>query len=203
MKLLRFLIDLEGDLKKFAWMSLQDDSSISVGLSDRAFIAPEFKAKHFIWNFYNRRTLNYLVPHTPEALEPIQNPHFTFHPPLRFHLRAEDQPALFHGIANVDLVLEHQQDRYEWLRIGSKPVGELRSYSGTHNEKLTEILRIPAPAPRSSVGLAVDFIKPSLRFKIGTGLLNTFEDWYGRRLLVRAESIPIQDVTTLGWFHHY
>lgn len=202
MKQIRFLVDLNGEMKSFMWMSLQDDGSVSVGISDRTFIAPKFESRSFIWNLYNRRTIHYLVPHTPKALEPVERPHFTFHPPMWFHLRAQRQPALFEGIALVDAALD-QQHRYEWLRIASKPIALLATYRGERNSSgATEVIRIPAPAPRSSIGIGIDFVKTTSEYREDHRLLDTFEIWDGRNLHIFSESLPIQDVTTMAWFHH-
>ncbi len=65
MKHIRFLVNLKDEMKSSIWMSLQDDGSVSIGISDRTFIAPEFQSRNFIWNLYNRRTVHYLDPHTP------------------------------------------------------------------------------------------------------------------------------------------
>jgi hypothetical protein len=183
-------------------MSFQNDGSISIGLSDRAFIAPEFRAQHSIWNYYNRVTVNYVVPDTPHALVPIQNPHFTYHPPLRFHLRADGEPALFEGIQLVGCGL-HQQERYEWLRIGSKPVHELSLYRGARSPGSTDIITIPVPGAQCSVGLGVDFVRSAFSNEHGHGLLDICETWHDRKLHIFSELLPLQTVTTLGWFHHY
>jgi hypothetical protein len=66
-----------------AWLSVQPDNSVSVGLSDRTFISPRFHARQFLWNVDNRVTVEYLVPHDPDELRPVINPHLTFHPVRR------------------------------------------------------------------------------------------------------------------------
>jgi hypothetical protein len=91
--------------RSVAWLSLQSDGSISVGLTDRTFVSPTFQARNFVWNLYNRVELEYIVAHTPEALEPVPNPHLTFHPPIYFHLRANGQEELWAGIAEPRLML--------------------------------------------------------------------------------------------------
>lgn len=64
-----------GSEHTIGWVSLQTDGAISVGLADRAFISPRFHARQFLWNAYNRVTVQYLVPHSPEGLRPVTNPH--------------------------------------------------------------------------------------------------------------------------------
>jgi hypothetical protein len=87
--------------RAICWISLQQKGSISVGLNDRAFISPSFRNRKFLWNLYNRVTLKYMVPHTPDALEPVPNPHLTFHPPMYFHLLSNGKEELFAGIAEL------------------------------------------------------------------------------------------------------
>ena len=62
------------------WISLQPDGSVSVGLADQAFISPRFRARQFVWNAYNRVAVQYLVPHSPQELRAVTNPHLTFPP---------------------------------------------------------------------------------------------------------------------------
>src|SRR3972149_1021589 len=80
-----------------AWLSFQPDNSISFGLNDRTYISPRFRDRIFIWNAYNRICTIYEVPTDPEALEPVERPHFTYHPDVMFHLKS-----------NNDLIKEDQ-----------------------------------------------------------------------------------------------
>lgn len=64
-----------GSEHRIGWESLQPDGSISVGLADRAFMSPRFHARQFLWNAYNRVTIQYLVPHSLERLRSVTNPH--------------------------------------------------------------------------------------------------------------------------------
>jgi hypothetical protein len=57
------------------WVSLQPDGSTSVGLADCAFIPARFHARQFLWNAYNRVIVQCLVPHSPDGLCPVTNPH--------------------------------------------------------------------------------------------------------------------------------
>lgn len=186
--------------RTIGWVSLQPDGSVSVGLSDRAFISPRFHARQFVWNAYNRVVLQYLVPHSPEELQPVANPHLTFHPPVYFHLRANNDSELFAGIADVEIILQ-QDGHLPWLRFVSKPVGQLpvagqpRDLARAHN------VRVPIPSPDVSIGLAVDFVRPG--FDKPTGCVaEQFIDCGRNRLHVHCEVMPAQE-PTLAWYHQY
>jgi len=79
-----------------------------------------------LWNVNNRVEIQYVVPTNPAALKPVLNPHFTFHPAVKFHLksdqdRASKDEAIFEGIADVAIVLD-QQEEMPWLRATSRPL---------------------------------------------------------------------------------
>jgi hypothetical protein len=57
------------------WVTVQPDGSISVGLADRASMSPRFRARQFLWNACKRVTVQYRVPHGPEVIRPVTNPH--------------------------------------------------------------------------------------------------------------------------------
>jgi hypothetical protein len=102
------------------YVSFQGDGSISFGLTDRTFIVPRHRERRFVWNAYNRITVQYVMPNNPNALLPVQNPHFTFHPDAMFHLKSNkdkkaDDEAIFEGIADVGIVLD-QQEEMPWIR---------------------------------------------------------------------------------------
>ena len=78
-----------GRLVNVGYVSFQEDTSISFGLTDRTFIAPRHRERRrFVWNAYNRITVQYVIPNDPGALLPVQNPHFTYHPSSMFHLKS-------------------------------------------------------------------------------------------------------------------
>src|SRR5690349_11976900 len=110
--------------RSIAWVSLQPDGSISVGLTDRTYVSPRFRARQFVWNAYNRVVAEYLIPHSSDELHVARNPHLTFHPPIYFHLRANGDEELFAGIADVGLMLT-QVNRVPWIRFVSRPITEI------------------------------------------------------------------------------
>lgn len=180
------------------WISLQPDGAISVGLNDRAFVSPTFHARNFVWNYYNRVTLNYLVPHSPDALEPVPNPHLTFHPPIYFHLRANGKDELFAGIAEPRLMLQ-ADEAVPWLRFVSQPINELSQASAPRSTDKTTVETITVPDANCSVGLGVDFVRPehvehpdflwSRHFVCGEHRIHAFAE-------LRPPQIP-----ALNWYH--
>ena len=126
--------EVNARLVNVAWLSFQPDGSISFGLQDRTYISPKFKAQHFVWSAYNRAKLEYFVPSSPEELEQVTNPHFTFHPPHWFRLRANKEEALFEAIADLDLTLR-QDHAMPWIRAFSGPLNSLKS-GGTRQDRV-------------------------------------------------------------------
>jgi hypothetical protein len=128
---------------RIAWINESANNSLSVGLADRAPVSPRFHARQFLWNAYNRVTLQYLVPGNTDDLLPVRNPHLTFHPPVYFHLRANDDEELFAGIADVRIMLE-QDSVVPWIRFVARPVREMRhrraqsaaNHRGSHSRQL-------------------------------------------------------------------
>jgi len=190
----------EGSARTIGWISLQSDNSVSVGLADRAFISPRFHARKFVWNAYNRVSLQYLVPHSPEELLAVVNPHLTYHPPIYFHLRANDDDELFAGIADVEIMLA-QDGHVPWVRFVSRPVGELAVSTAPRNPERTRFLAVPVDDVRVSVALAIDFVRPGADPLVGSAA-EEFVDCGPRRLHVRCEVMPAQ-AATLSWYHQY
>jgi hypothetical protein len=88
-------------LYPIAWIGFQPDDSVSVGLRDRAFIAPDFQAQNDLFNIDNRTAVRYLMPQATDKLRSVENPHFTFHPPMTLHVRETNGPRIFDGFADV------------------------------------------------------------------------------------------------------
>ena len=180
------------------WISLQPDGAISVGLNDRAFVSPTFRVRNFVWNFYNRVTLEYLVSHSPDALESVPNPHLTFHPPIYFHLRANGKDELFAGIAEPRLMLQ-ATETVPWLRFVSKPIIVLCAASAPRSPDKTTIEEVIVPDTNCSAALGIDFVRPnhvenrklpwSNHFTCGEHRIHAFIE-------LLAPQIP-----TLVWYH--
>lgn len=187
-----------GQPRGIGWISLQPDGAISVGLNDRAFVSPAFRARNFVWNFYNRVTLEYMVSHSPDALEPVPNPHLTFHPPIYFHLRANGKDELFAGIAEPRLML-HESETIPWLRFVSKPISDLSAAKPPRAPDKSTIETIVAPVSDRSVGLGIDFVRPD-HVENPEFLWSKHFTCGEHRIYAFAELLPPQ-IPTLVWYH--
>ena len=184
--------------RSIGWVSFQPDGAISVGLKDKTFISPKFREKKFLWNFYNRVTVEYLVVHSPETLEPINNPHLTFHPPIYFHLKANGQEELFAGIAEPRLMLE-QDNVVPWIRFVSRPLSEIGITKQLRDPDKSSIEQFTVPTTNCSIGLGVDFVRSTYTESAGL-LFSRCINWQDHRVHVFCEMLPAQ-VTTLSWYH--
>jgi hypothetical protein len=158
----------------------------------------------YVQNIDNRVTVQYLVSHSPEELRPVTNPHFTFHPPMLFHLKADHDPGMpFEGVADVALMLD-DDTRVPWIRFVSKPVCELVP---TKARPGAAVISVPVESADVSVGLAVDFVRTGESASSG-GLVDRFLDWGPflnlgpYRLHVFCEALAAQQ-PTLAWYHQY
>ena len=183
--------------RSVGWISFQPDGSISVGLIDRAFVSPTFRARNFVCNLYNPVTLEYLVAHTPDALEPVPNPHLTFHPPIYFHLRANGEEELFAGICEPRLML-HDVQTVPWLRFVSRPVEELSIARPPRDPDRTTVETVNAPSTDRSIGLGIDFVRPTHNETPGFLRSRCF-NCGAHRIHVFIEALPPQ-VPTLVWY---
>lgn len=181
-----------------AWIGLQPDHSVSVGLSDRAFVSPHFQTRMDLFNIDNRVTVKYLVPQSTAALRSVQNPHLTFHPPITFHLRENRRVRVFEGIADVDMILE-ADGQMPWVRFVSRPIQQMPESGPSRPNSNIQVIAIPVSTADSSVGLSIDFVR------LGTinaerGLVDHFEDWGNIRLHIFCEELAGQ-APTLSWYH--
>jgi hypothetical protein len=190
----------QGSARTIGWISLQPDGSVSVGLADRTFITPRFNARNFVWNAYNRVSLQYIVPHSPQDLVAVVNPHLTYHPPIHFHLRANGDDELFAGIADVEIMLA-QDGHVPWVRFVSRSVRELAVAAAPRDPERTRTLAMPVNDGHASVGFAIDFVRPWDNSLVGSSA-EQFVDCGVRRLHVRCEEMPAQ-AATLSWYHQY
>jgi len=188
---------------RIAWVSFQPDGSISFGLNDRTYISPKFRARHFVWNAYNRVRIHYEVPSDQSSLEAVQNPYFTFHPAVWFHLKAggpRGDEALFEAIADVALVLQ-QKSEMPWLRSVSGRVASLPTARARSGEMPVDELSINGPSENVSVSMALDFVKP----QAGQGMEH-MSRWYLRwqNVAIRLSLMfTYPQIATLSWFHFH
>ena len=184
--------------RSVGWISFQPDGSISVGLTDRAFVSPTFRARNDLWNLDNRVELAYVVAHSPDALEPVPNPHLTFHPPIYFHLRANGEDELFSGIAEPRLML-HDVETVPWLRFVSKRIADLSVAKPPRDPQETTVETVQAPSARESIGLGIDFVRATHTETPGFLWSRCF-DCGEHRVHVFLEARPSQ-LPTLAWHH--
>jgi hypothetical protein len=191
-----------------AWLSFQPDGSISCGLRDRTYIAPYLRERVSIWNAYNRIGIEYVVPTDPSTLLPVNNPHFTFHPPATFHLKSNDafsskDQDIFKGIADMNIVLD-QQPEMPWLRLTSQPLTELPEAGapredGPSNSEL--IYHVPEIALGASAIVDIDFIRVQ-DVKADHDTSPWEFAWHGVGVRIRTGFGP-PEIATLSWFHFY
>jgi hypothetical protein len=185
------------------WISFQPDGSISFGLNDRTYISPRFKARHMIWNVYNRAKIRYEIASEPGALEPITNPHFTYHPIAFFHLKSRETKrgeALFEGLADLSIMLT-QVTRVPWIRAISAPIDQLRG-SGRRADAIdVEDLILEIHDERASVCMAVDFVRPTMpEERIHRSCWSIPWQHVGLQITL---SFTFPQIPTLSWFHFY
>jgi hypothetical protein len=190
---------------RIAWLSFQPDGSISFGLSDRTHISPRFRARNYLWNAYNRIGIEYAVPSDPAALEPVKNPHFTFHPAVIFHLKGQNDLSsndedLFEGIADVGIVLQ-QQKEMPWLRATSQALASLPDAGPPRSGNLELIYTVPVVCLAASATIEIDFIRKE---DVNTGrTMSPWEFvWHDVGLRVKA-GFKHPQIATLSWFHFY
>jgi hypothetical protein len=183
------------------WVSFQEDGSISFGLNDRTYISPKFRARIGVWSAYNRVGIRYAIPSDQAALEPVQNPHFSFHPPGQFHLKehnAKPDDVLFHGIALVDLTVR-QQSRMPWLRAVSAPFSSLRPQRFRSGRAATDEMVMHVPDERLSAWIDLDFVSPETAPRIGNQSTCCVV-WRDVALRISL-GFTGPRIATLSWFH--
>jgi hypothetical protein len=175
-------------------------------LSDKTYVSPRLCVRNFIWNAFNRISVEYVIPTNPDALLAVQNPHFTFHPDVMFHLKSNtdrkaNNEAIFEGIADVGLVLQ-QEGEMPWIRATSAPIDQLPKTGKLREPSInTEDLLMPAPAvmSRASAKMEIDFIRPET--VVDRRNATTWEFAWGKvGLRIRTGAVPPQ-IATLSWFH--
>lgn len=196
---------IAGRKVRVGWLSFQPDGSVSFGLTDRTYIAPRLRQRIGIWNAYNRVKIHYELESDPSALDPVQNPHFTYHPPGIFHLKsnadaASEGEAVFEGIARVAIAVD--QDTFmPWARAISAPLTSLPT-GGNRNDGIpTEEFLVTIPMENASLCMAVDFIREESK-----SLYENLSCWCvtWNDVTVRTTlSFTYPHIPTLSWFHSY
>ena len=189
---------------RLGWLSFQRKGDISFGLSDAAYVAPQFHAHIGIWNVYNRIRSHFEIVSNPSAAEKVFNPHLTFHAPNYFHFKSHTQPARdasFHGIAEIPLMLS-QQPVIEWIRAFSAPISQLKTAGLLRGGRFSsEDLSIHVPGEGLSVQMAVDFVTPG-QTQGQVQLTQWVYDWHNVGIRV-SMSYSWPHIATVAWAHHY
>lgn len=208
MTMLTICAEHAGKQLRVAWVSLQPDGSISVGLHDRALIVRDFQHQSFVWSAFNRETLVFVVPHNPEAMKSVAQPHISFHPPKVingvphgewFHVTDGKGKRLFEAIAPMELAV-YQQGEVPWIRFVSKPVSELAEAKGLRAQGLNRVIAVPVENSDRSVALSVDFIASGSTNNFAGAEVNEFID-HGKYCLRLAISLIPGQKATLAWIH--
>jgi hypothetical protein len=200
--MLRIRADRGAGIAQFAWINFQKDGSISIGLTDRAFIPPDMNVYHGVWSAFNRQAIQYIVAHDPKALKQIGSPHLTFHPPAVFHLTKGKGKKPFFGIADVDLTVR-QDGWMPWAKIVSKPVSKLSDATKGRAGKMADDLILPVCSGEYSMGLSINFLDPKRMHEVTTSLTSRIVTWHGRSVAVTLEALPPQHISTISWVHQY
>jgi hypothetical protein len=189
-----------------AWISFQPDGSISVGLRDRTFVLESARIRKNLWNAYNRIGIKYIAQNANEPMLPVANPHFTYHPPIQFHLKSNSQrksedEEIFSGIADVGIVLSQQREM-PWVRATSAAVSKLKASSPARDDGIDSedlVVQLPAILSDPSAAIEVDFIRPeNVRAALNGPVWEIV--WHGVGIRILAKGIGPQ-VATLSWFH--
>lgn len=193
---------------RVAWVSLQPDGSISVGLNDRALVVRDFQHQAFVWSAYNRETLVFVVPDDPAAMRTVSQPHISFHPAKTIkgvehgewvHVTDAKGRRLFEAIAPMGLALS-QQSEVPWVRFVSKPISGLAEAKGLRAQGLNRVIAVPVATADVSIGLALDFVAPGTANGFPGAVLSEFIDHSEYRIRIAVSFLPGQKAT-LGWIH--
>ncbi len=189
--------------KKVGWLSLQDDGSVSFGLSDKTFVSPRQKFVSGIWNAYNRIGIDFLVE--SKLLDGVRNPHFTFHPPLKFHLKDQYSEkgaatTIFSGIADVGIVLG-QQNQLPWIRAISNPIPKMSEHKLRSGNLGVELFSIDSEGESASVKIEIDILDSNATLKNGER-----DCWlvkWGQFSYRCKMSLCAPQISTLAWYYEY
>ena len=193
-KNIRLVTEHGGLLRSFAWISLLDNGSVSVGLLDKSFRVPALASEIEVNGVLHKQVVDLRASHGEDA---ISNPHFTFHPLAYYHLRANGKAELFSGLLMVDVVVQ-SEGVLPWIRAVSNPVANLKRLEKSPHGRKVEFIRLQMPSEEKSVALEVDFVASGARNEASPKDL-LFEGG-GRLLRVRAFHVESQKATL--WWNH-
>jgi len=191
----RFLTETNGKLRSLCWLSLLDDESISVGLSDRTFVARGLRSEAPLDGVIHANFIDLQSKMKPRALV---NPHLTFHPPLKFHVHSNGEEEIFVGIMDVDLVVQ-AEGKLAWIRFVSDPLRNLKPFQRRSGQQV-EVIRFLAPNDDVSMRICVDFVTPN-NLPIATTPQSSLLFSNGARTIeILAKAVAPQK-SSLDWYH--
>jgi hypothetical protein len=205
-KQIRVLIDCNGSLRSFLWLSIDqgDDGAVSVGTTDRHFIVPGLTSE------LDQEAVVHVqqVDLTERGIRDLTNPHFTFHPPNHIHLRANEQSYLAEQLVMMDLQLL-QETRIPWLTWVSRRVSDLQAVRPGRISTADEQVVVRSPDSNCSIHLNIDFIRSSGDAgKQAELLLDHVVCWRAPNpqsmtpmwcLHLTAQAVPPRDTTVFTW----
>lgn len=195
----RYLAEVENSLYSLAWISLQDDGSVSLGLSDRFFTTIPIDGKNFLFNYYNRVTTEFILFDDKSPKSTLKSPHITFHPSIYFHLTDDTKKERWAGIADVDLILL-QEPVFSWIRLVTRPINQLPRFTPRKNNLKDLHITTKLSNGDISLGLGVDIVSKNLNFS-DEHLIDQFE-WRSRKFIVFTKLLPKQK-PTIAWYHQH
>jgi hypothetical protein len=175
---------------------------VSVGLTDKTFYCPPFNKRRGVYNAYNQITMQHVVPSmSRKGMVAVHNPHFTFHPPGIFQLKASDTRKgefLFRGIARPEITLLNHAE-FPWIRAATPPLDKMPSGNLRDQRIEVELLTLESDTENASVGIGIDFVMPGRRATGPYDVQWEFE-WGGLPLSIGMQLAQRQRAV-LSWFH--
>jgi hypothetical protein len=120
--------------RSVAWVSVADTGDVSAELTDR----------------------NIVIADPGGERDGSRNPHFTFHPPIYHHLRANGEPEVLAGLMEVGIML-HEMNVVPWIRLVSRPYEHLTTTQD--NRKGTGVLGFEITNLQLSAQVELDFVR--------------------------------------------
>lgn len=191
---IRLLTEYAGILRSFAWISLLDDGSVSIGFLDKNFAVPALGSEIEVDGIMYQQVIDLEASCGKEA---ISNPHFTFHPAAYYHLRANRKKELFAGLLMVDLVVE-SEGVLPWIRLVSNPVKRLEKFIAAPSGRRVEIFRLQLENEEPSIAIEVDFVNESAQ--TNSFARDLYLNWFDRIIRIRIFHVDPQKATL--WWNH-
>lgn len=204
---IRIVVDIDSSLRKFLWLTVDQnpDGAVSVGMSDGEFTVPGITSEVEVDGVTHRNDLTFVGTRPDRE---FLNPHFTFHPPNRMHLRADNANYLAEQVVMMDLQLM-QEAQIPWLTFVSKKVDALTAQGRPRRDIGNRQLVVRPASIDCSVRLSIDFIRAAVdKQEQPDALLDHVECWPSRNpqsevpiwcLHLTAHQVPARNSATFTW----